>query len=685
MELKMSWFGDLRLRWKLLGAFGLVLALFGVVGVTSIMSLGTLADELDGMYVSHLEPLNDLASATLTLERINTALEESINADFAEEREQDLAGIADLEKQLEATVAGYRANQVKGGEDATAKLLAAYDQAYARFKPNMTRMIELGKEGDTVAADDIHDNSGVVDAIAALEALSQQHEAAASAARETSRADAEKARVVVLGFLALAFALGVAVALFLARSVVKSVTEVQRVFASLTENDTTALARALDAMANNDLTVSVTPVTTPVARFGKDEVGQMAAATNKLLENVKSCVASYEQARARLTDLLGQVQTSAESLTASSGQLGNASGQTGTAVQHVTRAVQNVAAGARDNSRNAQETNAAVGQLSRAIDGIARGANEQARQVQAASATATQMAAGVEQVAHSAQSVAAAGQQTKAAAEHGSKAVAETVAGMTEIQQVVTQAAGKVQELGKLGDRIGAVVETIDDIAEQTNLLALNAAIEAARAGEHGKGFAVVADEVRKLAERSSRETKQIAELIRQVQEGTREAVAAMQTGASKVEGGSVRANQAGRALEEILAAVDSTVRQVTEIAAAAQEMAASARGMTDGMQSISAVVEENTVATAEMAAQATQVTGVIEGIAQVAEQQSAATGEVSASAEQMSAQVEELSAQAQEVAATAEQLQALVARFTLEAAAAAEGAKKPVALGRAA
>src|SRR5918999_1637693 len=124
---------------------------------------------------------------------------------------------------------------------------------------------------------------------------------------------------------------------------------------------------------------------------------------------------------------------------------------------------------------------------------------------------------------------------------------------MTEIRVVVAEAAGKVEELGKLGEKIGAVVETIDDIAEQTNLLALNAAIEAARAGEHGKGFAVVADEVRKLAERSQRETKAIADLIRDVQAGTREAVQAMELGAQKVEDGSARADQAGAALDEIL------------------------------------------------------------------------------------------------------------------------------------
>ena len=248
---------------------------------------------------------------------------------------------------------------------------------------------------------------------------------------------------------------------------------------------------------------------------------------------------------------------------------------------------------------------AAVDQLSQVIDGIARGATDQARQVQTTSATATQMAAGVEQVAANATQMAAASQQTRAAAEHGGQAVRETTAAMTEIQAVVGQAASKVRELGKLGQKIGAVVETIDDIAEQTNLLALNAAIEAARAGEHGKGFAVVADEVRKLAERSGRETKQIAELIAQVQTGTKDAVAAMDSGAAKVELGSEKAAQAGQALDEILTAVQDTVRQVGEIASSSQQMAGGARSVTDAMHSISAVVEESSAATEQMAAQA--------------------------------------------------------------------------------
>ncbi len=294
------------------------------------------------------------------------------------------------------------------------------------------------------------------------------------------------------------------------------------------------------------------------------------------------------------------------------------------------------------------------------------------------------MASGVNQVAATAEQVASASHETRKAAEHGGSAVRETTAAMAEITLVVGQASDTVEELGKLGEKIGAVVETIDDIAEQTNLLALNAAIEAARAGEHGRGFAVVADEVRKLAERSSRETKQIADLIQQVQAGTKHAVTAMQAGAAKVEQGSQKASLAGQALEAILIAVEHTVRQAGEIATASQELAAGARRVTDAMTSISAIVEENTAATEQMSAQSGQVAQAIQSIAAVAEEQSASTEEVSASAEEMSVQIDEMTAQAQELSSTAEQLRRLVARFRLQEVV-AEGSTNVVPLRRAA
>jgi methyl-accepting chemotaxis protein len=376
--------------------------------------------------------------------------------------------------------------------------------------------------------------------------------------------------------------------------------------------------------------------------------------------------AAFAGMNTSLRELVGQLQVSAAGVAAASEQLGSATAQSGVAVQQVSQAIDNVARGSQDTSSAAQSTNTAVAQLGQVIDGIARGAADQARQTQSASATATQMAASVERVAEDAQAVAAGSQQTRAAAEQGAQAVRETITGMFEINEAVGQAARSVAELGKLGEHIGSVVETIDDIAEQTNLLALNAAIEAARAGEQGRGFAVVADEVRKLAERSQRETRAISDLIKGVQAGTRQAVAAMQTGSAKVEEGTGRAEQAGAALSAILTAVEATAGQVTGIAAAAREMAQGANSVVASMESISAVVEQNSAATEEMAAQAEDVSRATQSIAAVSEENGATTEQVAASAQEMSAQVEEMAAQAQQLADTAEQLQELVARFSI-------------------
>jgi methyl-accepting chemotaxis protein len=403
------------------------------------------------------------------------------------------------------------------------------------------------------------------------------------------------------------------------------------------------MTAAADHLAEGDLTAEVSP---------RSDFDLLGHAFHKMIDNLRRLVA--------------QVAEGAESVSAASTQLASAATQAGEATNQITLTMQQVSQGTGQQTEAVSRASSSVEQLSRAIDGVARGAQEQAESVSKAATLAGQISTAVQQVAASARAGAEGSRQATDAAKIGVETVEQTIEGMNAIKEKVGLSTEKVREMGRHSDQIGAIVQTIDDIASQTNLLALNAAIEAARAGEHGKGFAVVADEVRKLAEKSASATKEIATLIRGIQTSIGEAVSAMDEGAAEVETGVSRASQSGRVLNEILQAVQKVNQQVAEIAESAKAMDESAREMVTANETVSAVVEENTAATEEMAASSGEVSQVIDSIASVSQENSAAAEEVTASSEEMSAQVEEVSASAQSLAEMAQALQDVVSQFRL-------------------
>ncbi|HEX2770707.1 MAG TPA: methyl-accepting chemotaxis protein, partial [Geobacteraceae bacterium] len=170
--------------------------------------------------------------------------------------------------------------------------------------------------------------------------------------------------------------------------------------------------------------------------------------------------------------------------------------------------------------------------------------------------------------------------------------VQETVAGMNRITERVKETAATLERLGSRSDQIGEIVGTIEDIADQTNLLALNAAIEAARAGEQGRGFAVVADEVRALAERTTKATKEIAQMIKAIQNETIGAVTSMEEGVKEVERGTKDAAKSGTALDHILSQINAVSMEINQIATAAEEQTATTTEITSNIQQITEVVQ---------------------------------------------------------------------------------------------
>ncbi len=234
-------------------------------------------------------------------------------------------------------------------------------------------------------------------------------------------------------------------------------------------------------------------------------------------------------------------------------------------------------------------------QLSSSADSVVRVAEGQdSRVVQSASAV-EEMTMTAGEVARNSNDAAHLAQETAQTAKSGQMVMEQTVEGMQQVSQAVMQASTIITNLGRSSDQIGEIVGVIEDIADQTNLLALNAAIEAARAGEQGRGFAVVADEVRKLAERTTKATKEIGDMIRQIQQDTRTAVSSMEEGTLKVDSGVALAHKTGEALARIYSMVNATSGMIQQIAQAAEEQSVVTRQIANDLESVTQTTRETT------------------------------------------------------------------------------------------
>ncbi|HXZ11183.1 MAG TPA: methyl-accepting chemotaxis protein [Candidatus Sulfotelmatobacter sp.] len=291
-----------------------------------------------------------------------------------------------------------------------------------------------------------------------------------------------------------------------------------------------ALERA-EAIAAGDLTGSDVDVTS------QDEIGELTAAINKMQSSLKSVVESILSSTEHLASASEEISASATEQSAGMESQKDQTHQVATAMQEMSSTVVQIS----DNSTKAADA--------------AKKASETARE--------------------------------------GGKIVEETLSKMREIASSVGETAKKVNELGSRSDQIGQIIGVIDDIADQTNLLALNAAIEAARAGEQGRGFAVVADEVRKLAERTSKATKEIAQMIQAIQEETKSAVTAMEGGTKQVESGVEMTTQAGSSLHEIIQSAEQVGEMVTHIATAATEQSSATEEVNTNIEQIAKITAE--------------------------------------------------------------------------------------------
>lgn len=631
-----TWFTNLRISAKLGAGFGLCLALCTILAWSAIscfQAFNTTLSELTAGSVPALVNLENFDSAARQSRIVQIRYASEENAEKKSQLLKDLdTERADAEKALEDYAANAKSPEDKKNVAELTDLWHDYDKAWTTIQPGLQDL-----PGDAARAlTETELTPRFLKIRPVLDKISDFNIADAKHKGEGAQASIVSGTRTVVTLLIAAIAIGIVSAVFITKKIVGPIVAVSAGLDSLQQHCVANLDNVMRRLANGDLTMHIEPRTKPVSNYGKDEVGQMAESFNSALGKVQGSIESYTQARHFLSNLIGEVSANAESVSGTSQSLAAASQQSGASSNEI-------ASGSSKLAQNAADAATVMEELSAQVTNVGDASEAQREQIAQTDRVLSEATAGIEGVATSAQNMAS-------VAAEGNAAVRQTIDAMVRVRDQASVSAERVKELDASGKQIGDIVRTIEGIAGQTNLLALNAAIEAARAGEHGRGFAVVADEVRKLAEQTGTSTKEIASLIAGIRQTVDQTVVAIDGTTKEVASGVQQSEQAGQALQQILRAAEEVAKQAESVSSLTAHAAST-------MKHVARSADENVASAREMQKGSRHVAGSISNVAAVSE-------EAAAGAEELTASIEEVGAAASELASMSQSLQSLVAQF---------------------
>lgn len=654
----MRWFYNFKISRKLFTSFAAIILLTGVVGFVGLNNMAEINRMLNEMYEMHMVGLASNQDANINLVYYDRALRNYILATDEADRQQRLSDMNRYENNFREKMKEVEKTLVtEEGKQQFAQIIPAFDE-YKKYA--MEVVAAVNAEGFSTRSRELISLTGEARAKAntvdnILAEISTSKDNVGKSAYEESDIIYGDSRNLMLFLIFGSIVIGVSLGFFISKIIARpiqtlaghanklavgdvevkieskgyqdEVGELENSFIKMVEN-IREQATIADKMSTGNLDVQITPkssndVLSKSLQKMKDAldalINEAKQLTNYAVEgnldrrgNAQKFQGGYQEIVTGVNNILDAVlkpimdgadvlsQMSTGDLTVRvKADYKNDHKKIKDSINQLGESLETVI---RDVTEAVSATASASSQISSSSEEMAAGAQEQ-------SAQATEVAGAVEQmtttILETTKNASQANQEAKSAgdmASEGGKVVEDTVHGMNRIAEVVSKAAGTVRDLGKSSDKIGEIIQVIDDIADQTNLLALNAAIEAARAGEQGRGFAVVADEVRKLAERTTKATKEIASMISTIQKETGGAVESMEEGTQEVEKGRELANRAGESLRKIIDSSRSVVDVINQVATASEEQSSAAEQISKNIESISSVTQQSAAGTQQIA-----------------------------------------------------------------------------------